>query len=243
MQVATILASRIASGELMPGARLPSEAELTHEFSVSRITIRQALAHLSKLGNVMRRQGIGTFVSGSIRYDLGGGAQTILEALKEKGIAPEVIVLGLETVSPPERVGEALGVSQGAQVMRVRRLYCVEGEPVALVYVYVTLELSQVAVELAKSPDQTTYAVFEGKLGVAVRGARHIIKAVIADTDVAAALDMPVGAACLSMDRITYSNVDSVIEFLTFFHPPEGFQYELNVPRREKNFVLKVWEP
>lgn len=243
MQVASYLEDRISGGDLKPGERLPSESELTKEFNVSRVTVRQALAHLSKLGIVMRRQGIGTFARGNIRFDLGGRSQTILEALQEKGIEPEVVVLGMETVVPPERVGEALGVAPRQQVMRVRRLYKVEGEPVALVYVYVAMEMSSVAIELAQSPQQTTYSVFEDKLGMVVRWARHVIKAVGADAEVAKALDMHVGDACLSMDRISYGEDDAVIEFLTFYHPPEGFQYELKVPRRERSFVLKVYEP
>ncbi len=243
MQVASEIEARISSGELKPSERLPSEAELTRQYDVSRVTIRQALGHLAKLGIVMRRQGIGTFVRGNIRFDLGGRSQTILEALQEKGIEPEVVVLGMEAVVPPERVSESFNLTAGDQVMRVRRLYTVEGEPVALVYAYVTLPMSAVAVELTQAPQKTTYSVFEDTLGLVVRWARHVIKAVGADSDVAKAFGMRVGDACLSMDRISYDDEDNTLEFLTFFHPPEGFQYELSVPRRGRNFVLKVYEP
>jgi DNA-binding LacI/PurR family transcriptional regulator len=43
------------------GSRLPSETELMHQFSVSRTTVRQALAQLTSEGLVERRQGSGTY--------------------------------------------------------------------------------------------------------------------------------------------------------------------------------------
>ncbi|MFC7591307.1 GntR family transcriptional regulator [Nonomuraea antimicrobica] len=62
-QVAQILRRQMDAGALDAGERLPSEQELAVGFDVSRITIRQALAHLAAEGYVERRQGVGTFVS------------------------------------------------------------------------------------------------------------------------------------------------------------------------------------
>ena len=43
-QVADQLLAMITAGELSPGDRLPSEAELARDFGVSRTTVREALA-------------------------------------------------------------------------------------------------------------------------------------------------------------------------------------------------------
>jgi GntR family transcriptional regulator len=49
-QVREAIATQIASGELAPGDRLPSERTLQEEFSCARSVIRQALAALSRDG-------------------------------------------------------------------------------------------------------------------------------------------------------------------------------------------------
>ncbi len=62
-QVADSLRKQILSGELAPGAQLPTERELCHQFSASRITIRRALQILADEILIQRRHGSGTFVS------------------------------------------------------------------------------------------------------------------------------------------------------------------------------------
>lgn len=58
------LLAAIQSGQLKPGDRLPSEAELGQLFSASRITVAKAVLDLQRLGHVTRRPGAGTHVQG-----------------------------------------------------------------------------------------------------------------------------------------------------------------------------------
>jgi GntR family transcriptional repressor for pyruvate dehydrogenase complex len=55
----------ILSGQIAPGARLPTERELAVQFGVSRASIREALSVLQSSGLVESRQGDGTTVSRS----------------------------------------------------------------------------------------------------------------------------------------------------------------------------------
>jgi GntR family transcriptional regulator of arabinose operon len=56
------LLASIQSGELKPGDRLPSEAELGKLFDASRITVAKAVHDLQQMGLVTRRPGAGTHV-------------------------------------------------------------------------------------------------------------------------------------------------------------------------------------
>ncbi|MBD0707062.1 MULTISPECIES: GntR family transcriptional regulator [unclassified Streptomyces] len=53
---------RIDSGAYPAGARLPSEPELSTEFGVNRLTVRQAVAELERAAAIEIRRGVGTFV-------------------------------------------------------------------------------------------------------------------------------------------------------------------------------------
>ena len=61
-QVAEHLRQRIYSGDLRPGAKLPSEAGLIEQFDVSRVTARGAIKELQAEGLIVTRQGKGSFV-------------------------------------------------------------------------------------------------------------------------------------------------------------------------------------
>jgi DNA-binding LacI/PurR family transcriptional regulator len=56
------LLKSIQSGQLKPGDRLPSEAELGRMFEASRITVAKAVLDLQRMGLVTRRPGAGTHV-------------------------------------------------------------------------------------------------------------------------------------------------------------------------------------
>ncbi|EPX75480.1 FadR/GntR family transcriptional regulator [Salipiger mucosus] len=61
-RVRDALRGQIVAGTYPPGSRLPSEAQLTRDFEVSRTVIREAVASLRADGLVAPRQGAGVFV-------------------------------------------------------------------------------------------------------------------------------------------------------------------------------------
>jgi GntR family transcriptional repressor for pyruvate dehydrogenase complex len=61
-QVADVLAAEIRAGRLATGDRLPTEAALVTQFSVSRTVVREAVSRLKSLGLVDSRQGSGVYV-------------------------------------------------------------------------------------------------------------------------------------------------------------------------------------
>ncbi|MER7753168.1 GntR family transcriptional regulator [Kitasatospora sp. NPDC097643] len=61
-RLARQLQERIDAGTYPAGSRLPSEPELSAEFAVNRLTVRQAVAELERAAAVEIRRGVGTFV-------------------------------------------------------------------------------------------------------------------------------------------------------------------------------------
>jgi DNA-binding FadR family transcriptional regulator len=61
-QVAQQLEAQIRAGRLLPGEKLPTEAELVQQLEVSRTVVREAISRLRSLNLVESRQGSGVFV-------------------------------------------------------------------------------------------------------------------------------------------------------------------------------------
>ncbi|MDR3386118.1 MAG: GntR family transcriptional regulator, partial [Rudaea sp.] len=63
LQVASVLRTRIQSGQWSAGEKISTLEELECEFEVARVTVRQAVDILREEGMLQARQGLGTFVS------------------------------------------------------------------------------------------------------------------------------------------------------------------------------------
>ena len=61
-EIVEALGARIRKGQLKPGDKLPTEAEIMASFDVSRTVVREALSKLQASSLVETRHGIGTFV-------------------------------------------------------------------------------------------------------------------------------------------------------------------------------------
>ena len=115
-----------------PGDPLPSEAELCERFSVSRMTVRQALQELTNDGLVERRRGQGTFVAHRPVHRRPGVFLSFTEEMHRRGVqaTSRLLQAGLDDPRRPE--AEDLGLAPGSQVVRVVRVRLADGVPVAL---------------------------------------------------------------------------------------------------------------
>ncbi|GIO92920.1 GntR family transcriptional regulator [Paenibacillus lactis] len=79
-QIANALRAKIKSGELQSGDQLPTEAEISKTYNVSRITSKRALTELENEKLIYRIQGKGSFVSTSPppRQAFGGSGKDVL---------------------------------------------------------------------------------------------------------------------------------------------------------------------
>src|SRR6187549_542401 len=62
-RVKQYLKDELSRGHWLPGALMPSDAELVARFGVSRMTVTRALRELQAEGLVERVQGVGTFAA------------------------------------------------------------------------------------------------------------------------------------------------------------------------------------
>jgi GntR family transcriptional regulator len=130
---------RIASGELVPGQRLPSERDLAEMKGLSRMTVRQALSELVAAGALYREQGRGTFVSA--RKMQQRNISSFSETVRQRGFNPDTRVLGFAMGPPPEDVARRLMLPPGGETYRALRVRLADATPVAVEEVFIPLHI------------------------------------------------------------------------------------------------------
>jgi GntR family transcriptional regulator len=115
-QLAELLGAQIRRGDLPPGSQLPPERELSEQYGISRMTVRQALACLVADGSLTVHQGLGTFVAEPKLTANPVHLLSFTEAMIAKGAAPSSRVLEQRLVIPPEGVARGLELAPPAEV-------------------------------------------------------------------------------------------------------------------------------
>lgn len=130
--IADTLRDEIGSGRYAPGARMPTEAELSQRFGVNRHTVRRALASLAEAGLVHTRRGAGVFVAARpTDYPLGRRVR-FHQNLKAAGQSPDKKLLLSETRTADAREAEALALAPSAPVHVYEGISLADGAPIAL---------------------------------------------------------------------------------------------------------------
>jgi GntR family transcriptional regulator len=133
-QVNEILRDRIRQGAYGAGSRLPSESELSEEFSVSRATIRTVLARLAAEGLILRKQGDGTYVNESIQ-DVNahlGGLTDFVRLIESSGHRPSIRALSTKRRPATAEESRILGLEAAEEVILIVRLLFANEYPVIL---------------------------------------------------------------------------------------------------------------
>lgn len=133
-QVLDILTQRIKDRIYPPGSRLPPENQLAEEFNVSRATVRSALKVLSSKRLIVRRQGVGTFVSrlSTISNPLNEFID-FNDLIIENGFEPDFFQVHQAFTEADPAVAEKLQVEPGSRVLNIHKVFTADGEPIIYV--------------------------------------------------------------------------------------------------------------
>src|SRR5215204_5967306 len=119
------LRSWLATGRHRPGERLPAEQELSAHLGISRGTLRTALQRLEDSGEIVRRQGSGTYVGRAASTTLDEGLEKLVsyrELARRRGIKLELGELEIEERRLGPEMGKLFGVDRDTRATHVTRV-------------------------------------------------------------------------------------------------------------------------
>jgi len=154
-RIADELRHSIESGELAPGAQLPSERQLAATYGTARNTAREAIRLLADSGLVIAEQGRGAFVRRSAplirlgndryspKYRNSGMSPFLLECAKQ-GKTGRFEVLSISRVQPSDDAAARLDVPADSEsVLRRENVFYADADPVHRVTTYIPWSVAE----------------------------------------------------------------------------------------------------
>lgn len=203
VQLAELFRQRIGKGVWREGDKLPSLDQLSAEFEVARVTVRQAVDQLSRDGLVSPQRGRGTFVTGVPRADRWLRVETTLQSLHDVYRDTQPTILNIdESPSRTERlplIGEGDGVPAERYVY-MRRVHAHEGRPYCVIAIHLDAAIFDRQPEAFRTG--TVIPLLLAMPSVRIVSARQVLTISTADLEVARHLGIDVNAPVAEVRRV-----------------------------------------
>jgi GntR family transcriptional regulator len=238
VQIETILKSKIVAGELKKGDRLPSENELSKQFGVSPLTVRQALSSLVGEELLDRKPGIGTVVKKNldekIILKLSGSMDEFLSIGKET----ETVVLRSEVIQGFGKPADYLKLDQTDRILFVEKVRYLKGVPCMVVEEYAPQSLIGALSKNIKFI-KSLYFILSQKKKLVLKEATQTIESSTADQRIASLLQIEMGSPLFYMERTFFEENGLPILFQVTFTRAEHFKFSVHLGREQKEKEIK----
>ncbi|WP_089100439.1 GntR family transcriptional regulator [Streptomyces hyaluromycini] len=234
-EIADDLRRAIRNGELKPGARLPSEAELARQHGRSVPTIQNALRLLSAEGLIDKRHGSGTFVRrprtrairDNERHQWEKDRARMPEATRAQTGATEretglvsgdlVFFARYRELTAPSDLADAFGVPEGTVLLErtYRTWHSAETAPFNLVTSYLVRDMIAANPDLLDETNEPWPGGTQNQLhtvGIEVDRVEERFTARPPTPEEARELDLPAGTSVILLRKTSYDIRDRIVD-------------------------------
>ncbi len=240
IQVASVLRTRIQSGQWAAGEKISTLEELEQEFEVARVTVRQAVDILREEGLLQARQGLGTFVSRKTQdrhwVKLATNWNSLIESLK--GNVPRR--LSIDYDSKPN-----LADSDGelaSSYVKLRSVQYRNEDPYSVVNVHLAREVFDLKPDRFKNA--AALVTIDEMREITLRNAHQMLVIGSADPEVADLLKIPIGAPTVEAHCVVIDDGGIAIYVGDIIYRSESIKLQIDLlgpqpvlPKRGRNGV------
>lgn len=191
------LRNQILGGQYAPGEQLPSEFHLGEKFSVSRTTVRKAIANLVNQGLVISQRGKGVFVKerNKVTFSLSNPLTSFEADLARQGLTSRVSTIRFEKIEATPDIRSRLNLSaQESSVYCQQQVIIVDQSPVAVDTAYFPTEVGTVLADRLQTG--FTYATLD-RHGFTLKRAEIVLECTRANPQLSKYLEVSIGAPLL----------------------------------------------
>lgn len=231
LEISRKIEKDIENGTFAVGDMLPNEYQLCEIYSVSRITIRGALARLSDLGKIKRVKGKGTIVTQERIKEPLLKISGFTDEMREKGIVPSTSYAHMERKKVSGYIAELFGQSRSTYFAVLERVRCINGVPVG----YFTTYLPE-SIGLPYDSAQyysSLYDKLAKEHGIVVDHVQQTVTAEIADKKTRKMLNLSPGEAVMVMKRKAFLG-DKLIEYSVCRYDSKRYEYNMELRSESK---------
>jgi GntR family transcriptional regulator len=228
-QAAQEVVAGIQSGALAgDDGLLPSETTLSQRIGVSRATLREALSQLEQGGLIVRRHGIGTFVSPRHPLVVAGleELQSIETLARRIGVEIHMGECEIRERAAAPGEAEALQMSAATPVLAVERVMMSGGLPIAFLIDVVPTDVLDPK-ELGDSFDGSMLDFLLRRRDPPLKHSHTELSAEAAGTDLAHRLHLRVGDPLLKFTAQLYAESGRVVDYSLSYFSPGHFRFHV----------------
>ena len=224
LQLAGGIEDAIRSGVLGPGSRLENELALSKRLRLSRPTVRQGIQELVDKGMLVRKRGVGTqVIQAPVNRQV--ALTSLYDDLRTAGKAPRTEVIEYRIGRPSPEAVDRLQLAPGEQVLDLIRVRYADDEPLAVMRNTIPERIAPTREALAANG---LYACLR-EAGITTVLAHERIGATVADEEHAELLDETLGAALLTMERKSFANDGTVVEYGYHVYRASRYSFEVTL--------------
>jgi len=226
--VAKSIEEKINNGLYKIKEKLPSERDLAHMYSVSRMTARQALIYLQEKGMVYRELGSGTFVQApTIEQE---NVKSFTETVSAMGYKADSRILEFSVVHKLKNIARQLDLTEDEDFYKLKRLRLGNNIPMALEVLYIPVRY--VPNLSGYNLEGSFYGILKEVYETNIVKVSYQVEAIIANPIFLKLMELNKTTALLKVAGVSYDDHDRKFMYEESLYRSDLYNYHIDINKK-----------